>query len=137
MSKQMCMENGEEKIARQAEDHHNQFPQPFCDCCEHGNHTSRCVCDGYDCCHPQSHFRGNPPDRSTFPELVGVGEILGMLDVSRRRAQRLMRRDEFPQPVARLKSGAVYLLAEVEEYHRNRNRKPGNPGWIKNKGEQS
>jgi hypothetical protein len=96
-----------------------------CPCCDFGNHTEPCTCDGFECCHPQYHFRGNKPDRSTFPELVGSQELQTLLDVGSAQAWKLLQAQGAPQPVAKLKSGHIYLAEEIREFQRTRNRKRG------------
>jgi hypothetical protein len=110
---------------------YDALPEPFCDCCQLGNHTSPCACGGvHACCHPQRHLRGNKTDRHAMPELVGIAETAGILEVSRQRAVELAQRVDFPRPVARLRCGAVYLAWEIEDYHANRRRHPGRPRKV-------
>lgn len=101
--------------------------EELCPCCDFGNHTETCTCDGFECCHPQKHFRGNKPDRSTFPELAGPHEVAAILGVSKQRAFVLLQRPGAPQPVAVLASASVYLAAEVEDYQNSRNKQRGRP----------
>jgi hypothetical protein len=54
-------------------------------------------------------------------ELVGVSEIAEILAVSRQRAHQLTKRDDFPEPIAKLAGGPVwarpYLDRFVEQWH--------------------
>lgn len=102
--------------------------QEFCDCCTFGNHTSLCTCPDRttrNCCHPQNHFRQHAADRSVAPELAGPREVAAILEVTHARVWVLMKKPEFPVPVARLGCGPVWLAAEVRAYHATRRRTPG------------
>lgn len=55
-------------------------------------------------------------DFVTFPPIVGATEIADMLGVSRQRIQQLAGRPDFPVPVAVLKMGKIWLLADVEAW---------------------
>lgn len=59
--------------------------------------------------------------RPVIPELVGVSEIADILSVSRQRAHQLTKRQDFPEPIARLSSGPIWtrpsLTRFVEEWH--------------------
>jgi len=48
--------------------------------------------------------------------LVGAHEIRGMLGVSRQRVHQLATRSDFPQPVAELAQGKVWVLADIEAW---------------------
>lgn len=61
------------------------------------------------------------------PELVGTSEIAAILGVSRQRAQALARRDDFPEPIARLASGSVWTRPSIELFGESRKRRPGRP----------
>lgn len=52
----------------------------------------------------------------SFPEIVGATEIAEMLGVSRQRVQQLAATPAFPAPVAQLKIGKIWLLADVERW---------------------
>jgi hypothetical protein len=105
---------------------YDDLPEPFCACCQFGNHTEPCTCDGvHECCHPQAHFRRNAADRRTFPEIVGVYEAAVIMGLSKQRVHQLMENPKFPLPVARLKCGPVFLAQEIEAFHATRNRVPG------------
>lgn len=52
--------------------------------------------------------------RPAFPELVGVSEIADILGVSRQRAHQLTKREDFPAPVAELKSGPIWARPSLE-----------------------
>lgn len=106
----------------------SDFEGALCPCCTFGDHTMGCVCpDAFekDCCHPQNHFKRNPADRSVMQELAGPQELSVILGVGRSYALLLAKQPGFPKPVARLRCGAVYLVKEIEEYHRARQKKPG------------
>lgn len=50
-------------------------------------------------------------------DLVGAAEIARLLgDLSRQRVQQLVRTEGFPEPVARLDMGKVWLRADVERW---------------------
>jgi predicted DNA-binding transcriptional regulator AlpA len=48
--------------------------------------------------------------------LVGAHEIRGMLGVSRQRVYQLVKRSDFPRPVAELAQGKVWTLADIEAW---------------------
>lgn len=48
--------------------------------------------------------------------LMGADEICRLLGVSRQRTYRIMKRADFPQPVQKLKQGAVWATDEVEAW---------------------
>jgi predicted DNA-binding transcriptional regulator AlpA len=49
-------------------------------------------------------------------DLVGLAEIAEMLKVSTRRVDVLSRQRDFPEPVASLIGGRVWLRADVQEW---------------------
>lgn len=49
-------------------------------------------------------------------ELVGVSEIADRLGVSRARVHQLAKRADWPEPVARLSAGTIWLRADVERW---------------------
>lgn len=57
--------------------------------------------------------------------LMGVGEAVACLGVSLQRIQVLRLYPDFPEPVARLLCGDIWLADDMEEYARTRNRRPG------------
>jgi hypothetical protein len=66
-----------------------------------------------------------PPGRpvtTRFPELAGVAEVAALASehygrpVSRARANELTRHDLFPEPVAELQMGRVWLESAVKEF---------------------
>lgn len=65
--------------------------------------------------------------RPAFPELVGVAELAQLFGVAPQRASALQHRDGFPAPVATLKSGPVWVRANVEDFAKTWVRKPGRP----------
>jgi prophage regulatory protein len=60
----------------------------------------------------------------TVPDLVGAHEIAEILGVSRQRVQQLARTAGFPQPVAVLAMGKVWVRSDVEEWAARRGRRP-------------
>lgn len=56
---------------------------------------------------------GVPPD-----ELASLAEIMEVLKVSKRTAQKYARRADFPEPLDRLASGRVWRRDEVEAWGR-------------------
>ncbi|MFE1383507.1 hypothetical protein ACFW6S_31630 [Streptomyces sp. NPDC058740] len=66
-------------------------------------------------------------DEPVIPNLVGVGEIAELLNVSRGRVGQLAARDDFPPAVAHLKSGPVYIKEQVQAFERRWDRKGGRP----------
>jgi predicted DNA-binding transcriptional regulator AlpA len=62
--------------------------------------------------------------------VVGIAEIAEMLGVSKQRASELGGQDNFPRPMATLRSGRVWRRADIERFAKDWKRKPGNPhGW--------
>ena len=55
-------------------------------------------------------------------ELVGAHEIRVMLGISRQRINQLLQKGDFPEPVARLAQGAVWLRRDVEKWMRDTGR---------------
>jgi hypothetical protein len=64
------------------------------------------------------------------PELMGVQEIADLLKVSRQRAHQIAARDDFPEPVARLKAGSVWLGATVRRWMPTWERRAGRPKKV-------
>jgi predicted DNA-binding transcriptional regulator AlpA len=60
-------------------------------------------------------------------ELVGISEIAAILGVSRQRAHALVRRSDFPEPIARLASGSVWTRPSIDLFVESWKRKPGRP----------
>ena len=63
----------------------------------------------------------------THPDLIGVAELADMLDVSKQRASELARQSTFPQPIAQLASGPVWLEPTVQRFVSEWERRPGRP----------
>lgn len=61
------------------------------------------------------------------PALVGVTELAAMVGVSRQRASALARQVSFPQPVAELATGPVWLEPDVRRFVAEWPRRPGRP----------
>lgn len=62
------------------------------------------------------------------PELAGLAEIADILGVSKQRVRELAAQDDaFPQPVAELKGGAIYVKPMIEEFKKHWTRQPGRP----------
>jgi len=55
-------------------------------------------------------------------ELVGSAEIAAMFGVSRQRVYQLTSRPDFPEPVVRLKAGAIWRTADVAAWAEARGR---------------
>ena len=60
-----------------------------------------------------------------LPELVGVGEVADLLDVTRQRASALARAPGFPAPVVTLRSGPVWTRPSVDRFVQSWHRRPG------------
>lgn len=58
---------------------------------------------------------GPPPTPTLWPveKWVGSAEIAEMFGISRQRVYQLTSRPDFPEPMVRLKAGAVWVTAEV------------------------
>jgi prophage regulatory protein len=60
--------------------------------------------------------------------LAATAEIAALLGVSRVQVHRLSKRDDFPQPVAELEAGRIWLLDDIEAWAREHaDRRPGRP----------
>ncbi|HMJ75484.1 MAG TPA: hypothetical protein VK507_05900 [Iamia sp.] len=55
-------------------------------------------------------------------DLMGTTEIAKLLGVSRQRADQLSRTDGFPDPVAEIAAGRIWLRADVEAWARESGR---------------
>ena len=62
-----------------------------------------------------------------FPEVVAVYEIAEMLGVGRPRVHQIINTPslEFPEPVARLRAGSIWLKADIEHWMEHRPRPKG------------
>lgn len=69
-------------------------------------------------------------DEPSYPGLLGVSELAGLLDVSRQRASELARLPHFPQPIAQLKSGPVWDDSMVKRFVSDWKRTPGRPRKV-------
>ena len=54
--------------------------------------------------------------RPAIPQLVGVSEIADILAVSPERAHELMKRDDFPGPVAEIAAGPIWTRDSIERF---------------------
>ena len=54
--------------------------------------------------------------RPLIPELVGVSEIAEILSVSRQRAHQLTKRNDFPDPIAKLSSGPIWTRPSLNRF---------------------
>jgi prophage regulatory protein len=50
------------------------------------------------------------------PQFAGAHEIRDLLGVSRQRVYQLARRSDFPEPIAILAQGKVWLVSEIEAW---------------------
>ena len=64
----------------------------------------------------------SPPIVWPVQEYVGSGELEEMFGVSRQRVHQLTSREDFPEPVARLKAGAFWRTADVRAWAEARGR---------------
>lgn len=62
-----------------------------------------------------------------FPELVGLSEIAEILGVSKQRVGQLRERDDFPRPVAELRSGPVWSRPMLDRFIDEWPRRSGHP----------
>jgi len=61
-------------------------------------------------------------------KLVGLAEVADVLGVSKRTAARYTTRSDFPEPVARLRAGPVWLEEDVLAWARSEpSARPGKP----------
>jgi len=63
----------------------------------------------------------------SFPELVGVSEVAGLLGVTRQRASALAKSPAFPAPVAVLSAGPVWARPSLNRFVEDWPRKNGRP----------
>jgi len=67
-----------------------------------------------------------PPEVPELPELVGSGEVLSMLNISKQRLHQLRASAPFPLPVSDLMSGPIWTRASIEAWGaRNWKRRAG------------
>ncbi len=66
-------------------------------------------------------------ERPTYPDLLGVSELAGLLGVSRQRASELAHSTHFPSPTAELASGPVWFANNVQRFVHDWKREPGRP----------
>lgn len=61
-------------------------------------------------------------------ELAGASEVAALLGVSRQQVDRLATRDDFPAPVAVLKTGRIWRTRDIEKWIKaHPHRRPGPP----------
>jgi predicted DNA-binding transcriptional regulator AlpA len=60
-------------------------------------------------------------------DLVGLAEVAEMLKTSTRQALRWTHRDDFPEPVARLRATPVWRRSDVEQWAKQLPIKRGRP----------
>jgi len=60
---------------------------------------------------------------AVMDEVMGAAEIADLLGVSRQRVQQLVRRADFPAPMATLTMGKVWRRDEVERWAAERRRR--------------
>lgn len=63
----------------------------------------------------------------TYPSLLGVTELAGILGVSRQRASELARSSSFPAPFVELAAGPVWIEDNVRHFCETWERRPGRP----------
>lgn len=61
------------------------------------------------------------------PELVGVAELADLLRVSKQRVAQLVSRDDFPEPLVRLKAGPVWSESSIKRFVEEWPRRAGRP----------
>src|SRR6478609_6736196 len=62
-----------------------------------------------------------------FPEIVGIAEIADLLGITRQRASALSARAGFPAPVATLRAGPVWRLADLSNFAKTWDHKTDRP----------
>jgi predicted DNA-binding transcriptional regulator AlpA len=60
-------------------------------------------------------------------DLLGIAEIAAAFGVQRNSAWRWSRRDDFPDPVARLSSGPIYRRRDIKRWYAQHNPQGGRP----------
>lgn len=72
---------------------------------------------------PKSHPDTLPtPNLGDVDEWVGSAEIAAMFRISRQRVYQLTSRPDFPEPMVRLKAGAVWRTADVVRWAEQKGR---------------
>jgi len=74
-------------------------------------------------------------------DLAGLAEVAAMLNTSRTQAKRWTRREDFPEPVARLRATPVWRADEVKAWAKQRkpvpvNRSRGVGGMLARSGDR-
>jgi hypothetical protein len=75
---------------------------------------------------PEEHDRRVQEEKARS-ELVGITEIAAYLELSKQRAFTLSKREDFPEPVQRLASGAIWRKADLSTFAEGWQRKAGRP----------
>jgi predicted DNA-binding transcriptional regulator AlpA len=74
-------------------------------------------------------------------DLVGLAEVAAMLNTSRTQANRWTRREDFPEPIARLRATPVWRADDVKAWAKERKPEPtslsrGVAGMLARSGER-
>lgn len=70
-------------------------------------------------------------DSVAIPQLMSAAEVAEELGVSRQRVHQLRSGGGFPDPVADLRSGAVWDAGEIRRFARKWERRPGRPTALR------
>lgn len=68
--------------------------------------------------------------RPTFPDVVGSGEVLELMGISKQRLWQLRQTDDFPQPMVTLSATPIWMRAAIESFMERWNRKVGRPSKV-------
>jgi hypothetical protein len=64
-----------------------------------------------------------------FPDLVGAGEVLVILNISKQRLSQLRTAGDFPEPIATLSGVPIWLRMTIEAFGEHRNVTPRTRPW--------
>lgn len=68
--------------------------------------------------------------RPTFPDVIGSGEVLEVMGISKQRLWQLRQTDDFPQPMVTLSATPIWMRAAIESFMERWNRKVGRPSKV-------
>lgn len=70
-------------------------------------------------------------EASSFPDIVGAGEVAIMLGVSRQRVHQLAARPDFPEPVRKLRATMVWRGVDIRAYAARRKMGASGPRQLR------
>jgi hypothetical protein len=68
--------------------------------------------------------------RPSFPALYGTSEVTDVLGITRQRLHQLRHGGQFPEPIAEIAAGPVWLRPAIDGFVATWNRTPGRPAAV-------